>query len=1766
VVSRSFFLFLFTVSHLFSDIQDLKQEIPLATKKGGLSSIVNDSVSVTTGTLIESSRQFSLQPHADLDFVQNYVAHDWKRNNFPHSEYLFCDTFGWTCNLSSYVLCFREMMGNCEKVFGYYLERGGSNYFYRGHQFCTELCFHYGDKTNKSFLNIGSGIISGQNHPKNSHFSYPKETKKNRYMICGDGSHKVFHFAMRKGDGNKLYTLKEEVRPNGHRLVYEYNKYGYKVKVMNSAKDTEFGWINYTFDKKNKKSPYSSKTVTTSDGRVVRYKTSSYRPENYPYYCPKGYYISEIENPYGESAKYTYRKWSNTESHALLQKKTFSNGFFIHNEYYTPGKNKTSTGTIHLKEPNWLIGKVMQQSSPVGKTKAPIVTHRYVYYGGKDQPGHTDVYDAYSRKTRYLFDKHSRLFRVYKYYKKGGVFRTDECLFTTDGTVKGEMTLISDKWVHSGTCLKYDQNKNVTEETVIGNLTGRDLKIPFCFKETNPHFYKDQMDRLVKKYSYTGDNFNLVKTESAGRVTHHYTYQPKTNLVTKKLTSVDGVIVQREFNRYDKNASLVQKIIDNGSGSECDDLTGVTQRRIQKITPVSEGNGIGLPFVIEERYLDEGEERLLKKTINTYTKEGWIANKEIFDASDAHLYTIHTEYDMKGHPIKWNDAEGNLYSRKYDCMGNLIEEKSPKFTILNTYDHASRLIRRKHSADHAAETFSYDLCGNLIEKTDCYGNTTSITYDDFNRPIQTHNHSTGAIQKTAYDVEDNPTVKIDGNGNKTEIAYTYYKKPYRIKYPDGSVEHYRYNVEGDLIEKIHANGLIIRYEHDPFHRLIKTQTFSPDETLLSEESASYNAFHKTSETNAEGITTYYFYDGAGRLIEKRQDHPLEQYTYGPNGEVAEKRIYTSPTSFYTEAYTYGLNGKKIEEKTLNQNGDVQRIKRFTFDSLGNLTSKTTLINGVESTITFEYDGKSRLIASTDPMGNQTLYRYTRDHETIEINPKGVQTIKKFNADGNEIELAVLDPFGQEVKKAQKEYDLAGNLVEETHLVYSGYEVIKTITNSWEVDSQNRVIAVSEAAGTDEQKITRYVYNDQGEKEATIKPDGTRICYTYTPEGYLESLQSHDIHYTYTYDKLGNPVQIVDHIHERINSRVYDHNSQLIQETIGNELSIQIERDWIGRVLTIKAPLKPESHYQYDGVNLVSVENNGDTHRYEYDQSGYVTKSITPKGIEIATERDVIGRIVNFCSSEASYENLRYDETHNLIGAKINGREVGYTYDALEQLTSENDTAYTYDSLNNRLTRDEETYEYNHLNQLKDHDYDLNGNPRKMEGFDLEYDSLNRLVRAANDKYTIEYTYDSFDRCIVKYNVGKVLYRFLYQEEEEIGSYSHNQNLDFRVLGKGRGAEIGAAVIVDQQSERYFPFHDHLGSIVRLTSDRLSLPLNRLVEYSAFGEQRWKNRLSWTYMGKREDKVTGWINFGKRFYLPKKGRFLTPDPIGFDGGINLYAYCRNRPLHFIDLRGENPVMHGFSMVGYMIETIGNHCIPLPYVSNIVGAAGRFFQGKGLQWNPDWYHPSCVTTVGEKKVDGHEKVVSNGILTTYENAMEQAKTISDMYNNEVVHVNYNATHGFSLDLVNCCLQKLGFDLSYVNQTRELLTTLSERIGEQGTVLCINHSRGVDTFYRATWGMKLQHQKCIETINLGGAKIIPKGNFKDVRNYIAKSDPIPQIGSPINYLSVLYIHHFTDNEVNVTFVDTKTPLDHFIGGEAYNSVLEEESTRYREKSGII
>jgi RHS repeat-associated protein len=78
------------------------------------------------------------------------------------------------------------------------------------------------------------------------------------------------------------------------------------------------------------------------------------------------------------------------------------------------------------------------------------------------------------------------------------------------------------------------------------------------------------------------------------------------------------------------------------------------------------------------------------------------------------------------------------------------------------------------------------------------------------------------------------------------------------------------------------------------------------------------------------------------------------------------------------------------------------------------------------------------------------------------------------------------------------------------------------------------------------------------------------------------------------------------------------------------------------------------------------------------------------------------------------------------------------------------------------------------------------------------------------------------------------------------------------------------------------------------------------DYKPFGEAGVNGKSTvvnnFRFSGQYFDQETGLHYNWHRYYNPATGRYLTPDPIGLEGKINVYAYAGNNPINWIDPLG------------------------------------------------------------------------------------------------------------------------------------------------------------------------------------------------------------------------------------------------------------------------
>ena len=115
---------------------------------------------------------------------------------------------------------------------------------------------------------------------------------------------------------------------------------------------------------------------------------------------------------------------------------------------------------------------------------------------------------------------------------------------------------------------------------------------------------------------------------------------------------------------------------------------------------------------------------------------------------------------------------------------------------------------------------------------------------------------------------------------------------------------------------------------------------------------------------------------------------------------------------------------------------------------------------------------------------------------------------------------------------------------------------------------------------------------------------------------------------------------------------------------------------------------------------------------------------------------------------------------------------------------------------------------------------------------------------------------------------------------------------------------GFVPIAQLRGEQIYYYHtDPLGTPEAMSDDQ-----GRIVwqaKYGLFGaiEKYYVNKIDnpLRFQGQYFDRETGLHYNRYRYYHPTTGRFISQDPIGFEGGLNLYQYAPN-PLNWVDPLG------------------------------------------------------------------------------------------------------------------------------------------------------------------------------------------------------------------------------------------------------------------------
>jgi RHS repeat-associated protein len=877
------------------------------------------------------------------------------------------------------------------------------------------------------------------------------------------------------------------------------------------------------------------------------------------------------------------------------------------------------------------------------------------------------------------------------------------------------------------------------------------------------------------------------------------------------------------------------------------------------------------------------------------------------------LVTVYS-YDQYGFPSQITRTldDGTVYRQTYLRNGQqrMIEDSLYETPPLGT----EVLVRRK--------TFTWDTAGNQLSESIVLASGEIIT------TTRTFDHSWVASEETVSDARP------------TEI----FRTEYTFYYDAGGVpinirEEKRRKADGSFLTTAHtydAENRLLSSTLPDGHKLVNVYTgdfltktyheISGAESPYLKQQFGYDARgNRIQITDAKNQTTQMDYDDQGRLI--KITNPLGEETHyrytGPYLTEIEQGTTVAEGEGQITRLNYSPEGflESIDRK--DDDGVYQRFITYTLDSRGKRLSAADALN---RTTLYTYDALGRLLTTSDPLGKVTQYQYDAlDNRKVIIDAKLTQTLYQYDALSRltQIEQQGITPSAI----TQMSYDAMGNLLNvtgpESHT--TGYiydrlsrntQVIQPLTQTLQLvyDDRDRIDYILNARG---QKLD-FDYELWGPlKEAKYYPTASAttadrtVSYSLDFNGNITGVTDDTIQpgslYTVTHDVLDRPdVTTIKYLPggDRTLDNDYDRfgNRDTLTVTDGGTLVHSFTYNKLNRLDSASLPGNQAfgfAYYANDDLQILTYPN-GVTGNYSYATNGPVN-NITYTGTsgnleQLAYIYDDVLNVDTLTDLADGLHDFGYDNLNRLTQA---------LHPTTNGLPGSED--YGYDKVGNREhpTLPDE-YQYDNNNRITaspglTYTFDDDGNTTsRSDGAVLTYTHENRLASFTKGATTASYVYDPMGRRIKKTANGVTTW-YLWEGNDLLGEYdgSGNRSKRYAYLPDGfapsQMEDAGGTVNVH---------NDHLDTPKLMTDATQAIVWQGRQE--AFGntlvDATSTVELNIRFPGQYYDVETG-LHYNLNRYLdPKTGRYITSDPIGLVGGINIYTYALNNPLRYTDPEG------------------------------------------------------------------------------------------------------------------------------------------------------------------------------------------------------------------------------------------------------------------------
>ena len=849
------------------------------------------------------------------------------------------------------------------------------------------------------------------------------------------------------------------------------------------------------------------------------------------------------------------------------------------------------------------------------------------------------------------------------------------------------------------------------------------------------------------------------------------------------------------------------------------------------------------------------------------------------------------------------------------------------------------------------QSYTYDKDGNVVSSVDLARTEATFAYQDdqlsklmnpsgsrYFYTYDLHNNLTYALtsggQRYAVEYDRDDAGKT--NGNPTQVTITGENinlledgKTYTILEGYAGLAMFNMYYSSTMAQVVRWDPTDVRQQYIAHH-------ISGDDWEFEPATVSLSGYRLTVESGSDGATvTAQPYQNSSTQRFRLEYSALE-------GAYRIKTVLTGGTkcldSSPDEESRQLTSGDYVKQQPVDNGSEGQRWyfievtsgaprmqSSATYSTDGNYLKSVT--DGLGNTVTYETDPDSGELQSvTDPLGNETTYTYDALGRPVKVENDGQSVTYGYvydrlasitSANGTTYSLGY-NSLGQRTTTKVGNQELSSNTYNTRNLL-TEVEYGNGDTVYYRYDELDRVVGISYTGSAGSESQYLYGYDAAGQLGVIrdrVNDQQTR--YEYDMAQRLVKMRVLD-----GWDGMGGEEKLrVEYVYEDGTNRLeryrvaIDGGTPVEVEysyatgtddvwlvTRDRDFELQYRRDALNRLVS-RTLLLPEgtartTTYSYKaGTNgnttgllyTMSTSGESETYSYYYDANGNIT-AVLDKGILLAQyEYDEYNQLV---MEEDRYQRkvmrYEYDSGGNLIEKRIykgiKGQEtlestitLGYENEEWpDQVTSYNGKEITYDANGNTVDY------YNGCHFIWE-------NGRQLSGF-------------TGGPETVTYEYNE-DGLRTKKTVGSKVTEYYWQGNELVGQKSGNNVLQF--LLDENGMKYGFLY----NGEPYYYIFNGQGDVRKVIDG--SGEEVATYTYDAWGDITSQSGSMASinpirYRGYYYDEESTYYYLQSRYYDPYLGRFVNADTYVSTGqgitGTNMYAYCANNPVNFVDPSGE-----------------------------------------------------------------------------------------------------------------------------------------------------------------------------------------------------------------------------------------------------------------------